>query len=98
MNTKKIIGILIFILWVVCKGNILFAQDTLITRHPIEVKATNRDGKVLKFKQIIKAANAEELPEAAKHFRRAQVFDIVGKTLGFPGAFIVGYSLGSALS
>ncbi len=76
----------------------LHAQDTLITRHFIDVKAANRSGEVYKFKQLIAAAKEEELPEVLTHFRVARVYDIIGNVVGLPGAFIFGYSLGGAVA
>jgi hypothetical protein len=76
----------------------LQAQDTLITKNKLEVRAVNRNGALLKFKDLIAAAKAEELPEAEKHFKKARVYDIVGNVIGLPGAFILGYSLGYGLT
>lgn len=76
----------------------LKAQDTLIMKHPIEVKATNRYGEIYKFKDLIAAAKSEELPEVVKHFRTARVYDVIGNVIGLPGAFLFGYSLGGALT
>lgn len=74
------------------------AQDTLIRHHVIEIKASNRNGDVLKFKQLIAAAKAEELPEVVKHFRVARVYHVISNVIGLPGAFLVGYSLGSSFT
>jgi len=74
------------------------AQDTLIMRHPIEVKAASRYGDVYKFKELIAAAKEEELPDVVRHFRIARVYDIIGNVVGLPGAFIFGYSLGGAIT
>jgi hypothetical protein len=74
------------------------AQDTLIRHQPIEIKATNRNGDILKFKQLIQAAKAEELPEVVRHFRVARVYHVTSNVIGLPGAFLVGYSLGGAIT
>jgi hypothetical protein len=76
----------------------VYAQDTLITKNKLEVRATNRTGTLLKFKDLIGAAQAEELPEAVKHFRKAKMYDIAGNVIGLPGAFLLGYSLGYGLT
>jgi len=76
----------------------LFAQDTLILKNRFDYIVQNKSGQQLKFKALKDAATAEELPEAAKCFRRAQTWDIVGKILGYPGAFLFGYQLGLALN
>ncbi|MCU0441300.1 MAG: hypothetical protein MUE96_02790 [Bacteroidia bacterium] len=73
------------------------AQDTLIIHNKLEIQALTRAGQPLKFKQLIAAAEAEELPEAAKHFKRARNYNLLGNVIGLPGAFLVGYQLGSAL-
>lgn len=73
------------------------AQDTLITRNKLEIQALTRAGQPLKFKQLIAAAEAEELHEAAKHFKRARNYNLLGNVIGLPGAFLVGYQLGTAL-
>jgi hypothetical protein len=75
-----------------------YAQDTLITKNKLEVRATNRNGTLLKFKDLIAAAKAEELQEAVKYFKKARVYDVVGNVIGLPGAFLLGYSLGYGLT
>ena len=74
------------------------AQDTLLVKFPIEVKATNRFGDPLKFNELIGAAKAEELPEVVSYFRTARVYHVIGNVIGLPGAFLFGYSLGYGLT
>lgn len=74
------------------------AQDTLIIKHPIPMEITNRDGVKLNYEKLINAALAEELPQVASHFRKAQTIDIIGNVIGLPGAFLFGYGFGSFLS
>lgn len=90
--TKSTITLLLSLLFYA--GN---AQDTLVAKTRFDIKLATRSGEPLKFKQLIQAAEAEELPEAVKHFKRARTYDVIGNIIGLPGAFIAGYQLGFAL-
>jgi hypothetical protein len=90
--------LLFFVFVIFTQINCSFAQDTLILKNRFDYIVQNKSGQQLKFKNLKEAAKAEELPEAAKYFRRAQTWDIVGKIFGYPGAFLFGYQLGLALN
>jgi hypothetical protein len=98
LNLTSLFSVLLFTLSLVIFTKEVQGQDTLIRHHPIEIKATNRNGDVLKFNQLIAAAKAEELPEVVKHFRVARVYHVIANVIGLPGAFLVGYSLGSSIT
>lgn len=98
MNLNWVYFLLLSTLSLIIYTNDVQGQDTLIRHHPIEIKATNRNGEILKFKQLISAAKAEELPEVVRHFRVARVYHVISNVIGLPGAFLVGYSLGSGLA
>jgi hypothetical protein len=97
-NLNWVRFLLLCMLSLIVSTNDVQAQDTLIRHHVIEIKATNRNGDILKFKQLIKAAEAEELPEVVKHFKTARVYHVISNVIGLPGAFIVGYSLCSSIT
>lgn len=97
IKLTRFINLIIFLI-LTCALSTAHAQDTLIIKNKLEVKATNRNGTLLKFKDLIAAAKAEELPEAVKHFRKAKMYDIAGNVIGLPGAFLLGYSLGYGLT
>jgi len=90
--------LLYFVFIIFTNINCSYAQDTLILKNRFDYIVQNKSGQQLKFKALKDAATAEELPEAAKCFRRAQTWDIVGKIFGYPGAFLLGYQLGLALN
>lgn len=90
--------IYLLLLLLVTTNVLVKAQDTLLVKFPIEVKATNRSGNPLKFNELIGAAKAEELPEVVRHFRTARVYHVIGNVIGLPGAFLFGYSAGSGLA
>jgi hypothetical protein len=88
----------VYALFLVASPHFAQGQDTLYIKHPIEVKITDKHGNDLKFKNLIAAAKAEELPEVVKHFRVARVYHVIGNGIGLPGAFIFGYALGYGIT
>jgi hypothetical protein len=75
----------------------LLAQDTLIFKSNLGAGLiTNRDGKSLNFRYLIKSS--AEIPDAKRYFRKARFNNVVATLFAFPGGFIVGYPLGLSLS
>ncbi|MBP9186416.1 MAG: hypothetical protein KBE91_04405 [Bacteroidia bacterium] len=95
LTPRFTLPIRIILLLILCTGfTKLKAQDTLIVKSWLEIKATNRNDDILKFKDLIAAAKAEEIPDAVKHFKKARIYHIIGAIIGMPGAFIFGYTIG----
>lgn len=91
---KNYYRVLIGVFAIAYFSNCIKAQDTLIIHRAIDLQVKNRQGEVLKLKYLIKSAEAEELPDVAKCFRRARFFNVISAPFGFTGGFLIGYTLG----
>jgi len=69
------------------------AQDTLMLKGLVEIDALNSKKEKVSFFELIEAAQREGLSDAEKHFRKARNYNVVGAVFGYPGAFLIGFSL-----
>lgn len=95
---KNYYRIFIGILAIAFFCNNIKAQDTLIIHRAIDLQVKNKQGEVLKLKYVIKSAEAEELPEVAKCFRRARFYNVISAPFGFAGGALIGYTLGRTVN